>query len=194
MNDASPASSTPPPTQPSNVLLTFDHWANEQMFEACAALSDEQLDREFEMGLGTLRKTFTHMLGAMRGWTDVMLNTGQWRPRLEQDPPRSIAELRSLHDEVAREFRQVVTEGSHDEVLSPNRGGTTYRFSRGGIMVHVMTHSMHHRAQCLNMLRHLGVDPQPTSSVMQWMIGQPPQISIHGKSGGLTLDTMLVNW
>jgi uncharacterized damage-inducible protein DinB len=27
---------------------------------------------------------------------------------------------------------------------------------------------MHHRAQCLNMLRHLGVTPLPASSVTEW--------------------------
>ena len=33
---------------------------------------------------------------------------------------------------------------------------------------HTMTHGMHHRAQCLNMLRHLGVSPLPPSSVVEW--------------------------
>jgi uncharacterized damage-inducible protein DinB len=32
----------------------------------------------------------------------------------------------------------------------------------------VTTHAMHHRAQCLNMLRHLGVTPLPPSSVAEW--------------------------
>jgi uncharacterized damage-inducible protein DinB len=36
-------------------------------------------------------------------------------------------------------------------------GGTPYRFTVGAMLVHVTTHGMHHRAQCLNMLRRLGV-------------------------------------
>ncbi len=156
------------------VLLDFDRWANGQLFDACERLTDAQLDREFEMGLGTIRKTLTHMLGAMRGWTDVMLRTEQWRPRLEQDPPRSIAELRVLHEEIAAEFRENATQGSHDEVFTPNRGGKTFGFSCGGVLTHVTTHNVHHRAQCLNMLRHLGHE-QPQSSVMHWMIAHPPQ-------------------
>jgi uncharacterized damage-inducible protein DinB len=32
----------------------------------------------------------------------------------------------------------------------------------------VATHGVHHRAQCLNMLRHLGVKPLPLSSVAEW--------------------------
>ncbi len=33
--------------------------------------------------------------------------------------------------------------------------GKTHRFALGAALVHVTTHGMHHRAQCLNMLRHL---------------------------------------
>jgi len=29
---------------------------------------------------------------------------------------------------------------------------------------------MHHRAQCLNMLRQLGVDPVPPSAVVEWIM------------------------
>ncbi len=165
----------PPPTDPPIVLLDFDAWANEQLFDACAGLSDDELDRVFEIGLGSLRKTMTHTLGAMRGWTDVLLEADPVRPRLEHDPARTIDDLRALHAEIAPEFRSACMDGSHGDVLTPERNGKTYHFTRGGIMIHVLTHSMHHRAQCLNMLRHLGVDPLPESSVMQWMVAHPPQ-------------------
>ena len=48
------------------------------------------------------------------------------------------------------------------------RDGRTADFTRGAILTHVTTHAMHHRAQCLNMLRHLGVTPLPPSSVTEW--------------------------
>jgi uncharacterized damage-inducible protein DinB len=46
--------------------------------------------------------------------------------------------------------------------------------SRGGVITHVATHGMHHRAQCLNMLRQLGVTPLPKSSVVEWMVTADP--------------------
>ena len=163
-----------PPTDPPIVLLDFDAWANDQLFDACQPLSNEDLDRSFEMGLGTLRKTMTHMLGAMRGWTDVLIEADPPRPRLEHDPDRSVDDLRKLHETISPAFRLACFDGSHGDVLTPDRNGKTHKFSRGGIMMHVMTHSMHHRAQCLNMLRHLGRE-QPQSSVMHWMMAHPPQ-------------------
>jgi uncharacterized damage-inducible protein DinB len=48
------------------------------------------------------------------------------------------------------------------------RDGKEYSFTRGVVITHVATHGMHHRAQCLNMLKHLGVSPLPPSSVTEW--------------------------
>jgi len=163
----------PPPTVPGEILLKFDRWATDGLLDACSSLSEQQLDQEFEMGLGTLRKTLTHMLGAMRGWTDVLTEADPPRPRIEHDPKRSIDELRELHNQVFEEFIQGVHAGAHDDILSRTREGKTYTFSRGGVLTHVTTHAMHHRAQCLNMLRQLGVKPLPKSSVMEWMIEHP---------------------
>ena len=61
-----------PSTDPAAVLLDFEHWATHRMLDACAGLTDDQLDREFEMGLGTLRKNLVHNTGAMIGWTSVL--------------------------------------------------------------------------------------------------------------------------
>ena len=45
-----------------------------------------------------------------------------------------------------------------------------YSFTRGGVLTHVATHGMHHRAQCLNMFRSLGIAPLPSNSVLEWML------------------------
>ena len=53
-------------------------------------------------------------------------------------------------------------------------GGQTGRFTLGAALVHVTTHGMHHRAQCLNMLRHLGVpgisDRLPEIDPLDWQL------------------------
>ena len=46
-------------------------------------------------------------------------------------------------------------------------------------MIHVLTHGHYHRAQCLNMLRHLGVpgvsDKLPDLDVIDWQHAQQPR-------------------
>jgi len=152
-------------SNPFEILLEHDRWATEQIIRACSALTDEQLKRPFEMGPGSLHNTTTHIVGAMHGWGDLLAGREQ-RPRLEQGGERKPAELLSLWDEVAGDFARSARSHPLDEQVSRERGGKMYTFTRG----HVTTHGMHHRAQCLNMLRHVGVDPLPPSSVLQWML------------------------
>ena len=124
------------------------------------------------MGLGTLRKTLTHIAGAIQGWGDLLAGREQ-RPRLEESG-FSLAELRSLIDEVTSDFEASARSHPHDGIATGSRGGNSYSFTRGGVLTHVMTHAVHHRAQCINMLRQLGVEDLPPSSVLEWMMMVDP--------------------
>ena len=55
-----------------------------------------------------------------------------------------------------------------EPVTRRTRDGRTIRLTRGAVLAHVATHGAHHRAQCLNMLRQLGVSPLPPTSVAEW--------------------------
>jgi len=157
-----------PSSDPVQILLAHNHWATRSVLDACAKLSDDQLDREFDMGLKTIRATMTHVLGAMRGWGDLLAQRDQ-RDRLEADDARSPVHLLELLDEIGADILASIENKPLNEMLSGERGGKTYSFTRGAVLTHVTTHGMHHRAQALNMLRHLGVDPVPPSSVMEWV-------------------------
>ncbi|GJM19402.1 MAG: hypothetical protein DHS20C14_16150 [Phycisphaeraceae bacterium] len=160
-------------TDPRDVLLAHDRWATANLIEACRPLRAEQFVQRFEMGPGSLQATLTHVLGTMRGWTDVLTERAERRARLEERE-HTLDELAGLLDPIADELAAAALAGSPDDVLRPSRGGNTYAFTRGGILTHVTTHGMHHRAQCLNMLRHLGVETLPMSSVMEWMLMAEP--------------------
>lgn len=162
-----------PHGDPLEIMIHHDSWATGLMLDACKGLTDEQLDQEFEMGLGTLRKTLTHNLGAMRGWSD-MLAERDWQPRVEEQPPMSIDQLRALHQEIADDFASLARNHPLDEIVTRDRWGKAYSFTRGQILTHVYTHSVHHRAQALNMMRHLGADGVTPSSVMLWSMTMDP--------------------
>ncbi len=162
-----------PTSQPTDVLLAHFHWANLSIIQACAGLSREQFYRRFEMGPGSLHDTVTHILGSTRGWADMLAGRPE-RPRLE-GTERIAAELSALADEVIPDFVAVVRAHPLDELVTRERGGKSYTFPRGGVLTHVTTHGMHHRAQCLNMMRHVGVSPLPPSSVLEWMIAGEPK-------------------
>jgi uncharacterized damage-inducible protein DinB len=158
-----------PISDPLEILLITNRWATHKILDACVPLSTEQFHRRFEMGPGSLHDTTTHILGAMRIWIDRLAE----RPEVARidmgGVKRTVVELRPLLDELSAELSEVAHKYPLDQTITVSRGGKTYTFVRGGALTHVLTHGTHHRAQCLNMLRHLGVSPLPPSSVVEWM-------------------------
>lgn len=89
--------------------------------------------------------------------------------RIDQDgqkrtPQQLIAVLETVAAELVAEARRRPL----DEMVTRERDGKVFQFTRGAVLAHVATHGMHHRAQCLNMLKQLGVKPLPPSSVTEW--------------------------
>ena len=156
-------------SDPLQILLSHDRWATLQILDVCGRLTDEQFHRRFEIGPGSLHDTLTHVAGATRVWTETLANA-EPRPRLETDGQRRTPEqLRAVLEEAWAEFRREVRRRPLEQVVTrTTRDGKTRDYTRGAVVTQVVTHAMHHRAQCLNMLRQLGVTPLPPSSVAEW--------------------------
>lgn len=111
----------------------------------------------------------------MRTWTDTLAGV-EPRPRVETDGQRrTLEDLRALLEDAYTAFAAEARRGRLDQTVTRTRAGKVYTFTRGAILTHVTTHGMHHRAQCLNMLRQLRVTPLPPSSVAEWTwMGEAP--------------------
>lgn len=151
------------------ILLQHDRWATSRLMDACETLDDARFHQPFEMGLRTLHDTLLHMTGAIRVWTDTLAvrepRPWSWTPTHRH----TLADIRQLFESSHSELSAEATRRPLDEVVTRRfRDGREFHFSRAVIVTHITTHGMHHRAQCLNMLRHLGVSPLPQSSVTEW--------------------------
>lgn len=153
---------------PLDILIKHNLWAMHKLLDACAPLSREQFHKEFEIGERSLHNNITHIIGAMRGWGDLLAGRefGK-RPEGEQ---YTVDDLRKMLDEATQDITSSARQHPVDGVVTRERGGKMYSFTRGAVLTHIMTHGMHHRAQCLNMLRHLGVEQLPQSSVAEWTL------------------------
>jgi len=158
-----------PTSDPTAVMLAHGRWATERLLDACAPLDEESFHQRFEVGPGSLHDTISHQLAAMRAWGDLLAGRPQ-QDRLDDGRRRTVDELRVLLDELSSDLEASARSGSPADLVTGERGGRSFTFTRGAVVTHVLTHGMHHRAQCLNMLRRLGVDPLPPSAVVEWMI------------------------
>ena len=156
------------PSDPLEILIAHNHWATRLVLDACRGLSKDQFHQSFDIGPGSLHDTVRHIIGAMWGWTDVLAGR-EIRDRPEEGEEMTVDELAAMLDDAHEDLVKHASGHPLDESITRERGGREYTFTRGAILTHVTTHGMHHRAQCVNMLRQLGVD-DPNPSVLWWMI------------------------
>lgn len=138
--------------------LEYADWARARVATIAAPLSNEQLDRPFEIGPGSLRRALLHVTEAEQWWW------GNWQGQPETFPdwPTTISmtELQARADELAAKrnrYLQSLNDADlkHSVKVVP-RPGRELEFPIGPSLLQICCHGTHHRAQAINMLRHVG--------------------------------------
>jgi uncharacterized damage-inducible protein DinB len=148
-------------------LLAHDTWTTRQLLLACQPLSDELLDREFEIDHKSLRKTFIHMVDNLETWTDllherpVQEKTGNSIPQLMERLTLASLEFSKLAHQISREDR--FDDFFLDSLDKPPRLKTF-----GGTIGHVITHNMHHRAHIMFLMERVGLKDHIEGDLLGW--------------------------
>jgi uncharacterized damage-inducible protein DinB len=152
-------------------LLGHDAWTTRQLLLRCRELTDEQLDRRFDIGDRSLRGTFLHVIGIMEVWTDLMAARPVRKASAEDGAPsvvRLLDRLSLAAKDLAEVSRRIRDEGRLDQMLLDLREEPPVSKPLGGAIVHVTTHSMHHRAQALYLMEQLGLTNLPEGDALDW--------------------------
>lgn len=153
-------------------LLGHDAWTTGRLLQQSRALPEAQLDQPFDLGHRTVRATLEHIIGNMEVWVDLM-EGGPLRqlpgPEAQQRTLDGLERrLGTVAPQLARLARRVQDEGRLDERWTDFLDDPPTRKTYGGAIVHVVTHSMHHRAQLIHMLRRLGVRDVIEGDALSW--------------------------
>lgn len=192
---------------PLEILLKHNHWANRRILDYCAALTSEQFHQRFDIGPGTLHDTMTHVVACVLRWAD-RIDARPMRPSIELPngstwsffgppsqgprppvPRRAIAQLSAINDDSTADLAKVITRcrqhGLGSTFVLPF-GTKSYTFSYAAALTHVLTHGVHHRAQCMNMLKLLHApafaNEVPEIGVVDWQAegeATPPAMPIR---------------
>jgi len=139
-------------------------------------MDDADLDREFPIGLGTLRRTLLHIHDAEAWWI------GAWRG---QDPAafRDLPERTSVTDLIRQYEKTAASRNAFLAAAEPSnllrllpvetQSGVTIHWRLGESALQLCLHGTHHRAQLVWKLRALGVDP-PGLDYVTWMRAGSP--------------------
>ena len=140
-------------------MLEHDRWATSTMLHVSRDLSDEQLDRSYDIGLGSLRATFGHIIVNVDFWTRLM--TGD-PIEYEELTRASIADLIQHHDRTYAAFaalaRRLRDEQCLDDIFLDH-----YEVNKsfGGTILHVVLHNAEHRTEAVHILQRLGLPNVP---------------------------------
>jgi uncharacterized damage-inducible protein DinB len=148
--------------------FAYTDWAHDCVMDVAQQLDDAQLDRPFEMGIGSIRKNLAHTHDAERwwltNWLAVPSTSGAPFPKTDETIP--LDDLRALCDDTAKQ-RNAFLARTRDEALRRDVEGTaapgrTFKFPLGVTMLQLNNHGTHHRAQTINMLKQCGKTVAPT--------------------------------
>ncbi|WP_135229829.1 DinB family protein [Deinococcus fonticola] len=153
-------------------LLGHDAWTTAALLERARTLSDAQLDQDINVGHRTVRLTLEHIIDNMETWTDLMNGVPQ---RTLLAPPEQWRTLDGLHErlrtvtpQLAQLARRIRQENAWDDLWTDYLDDPPQQKTYGGALAHLITHSMHHRAQLIHMLRHLNAPDVPEGDVLSW--------------------------
>lgn len=154
-----------------NAFLRYSEWANGQLVHASAGLTNEKLDEPFDMGRGSLRKTLLHL------WAGESVWLARWKGQTETpwpdeeqkaDVPNIDERFRLVYSERAA-FMATLKDADFGRVVTyRDSKGSLYKATLGDMIMQGIVHSIHHRAQAVNMLRRLGATA-PEVDYMYWV-------------------------
>lgn len=136
-------------------LFEHNNWANQQIIQACSALSDEQLDAEPQTAtMGSIRQTLTHLVASQRSYLALLTLPLAERPNV----PLAFAELEESA-RISGEGLLVLARGEQKPLKPQLQTRDGYLVEPWVVMVQVINHATEHREQIKSMLSALGVTP-----------------------------------
>src|SRR5215212_2781664 len=136
-------------------LFEHNNWANSQIIQACAALSDAQLDAEPQTAtIGSIRQTLVHVVTSQHGYLSLLTLPVAARRAISP----SFAELQ----DAARISGEGLVAWASDSSTYPTTQLQTtdgYFVEPWVVIVQIINHATEHREQISSMLSALGVTP-----------------------------------
>ncbi len=149
-----------------SVLATlFRHnlWANLGLLEACAALSDEQLETSAIGGFGAIGDTLQHIARSEESYL-YRIRTGNPIVRPDSVPPFSFDEMaESLRNSGEGLIEWASNVQATDSVEIKWKDDQLVDVPKAVILTQAINHATEHRAQIMAILTQLGIEPPELS-------------------------------
>ncbi len=139
-------------------MFRYNAWANRELFGACRALTEEQLDMPIQGISGSIRELLMHIAGGQQ--TFVLRTKGrQHEGELgRQSAWPGIGTVMQIAASTSDELIAIAEHLTDNEAVDLLYQGKTYRYPKRFFLVHAMEHSTEHRTEVKVALAHLGIE------------------------------------
>lgn len=143
------------------MLADYNRWANNRIYDACAALADDDYRADCGAFFGSAHRTLNHLLVADRIWLRRITGIGTAPMELNVILYEDFADLRkarAAEDERFIDLTISLTPGAFERAISytPVTVPTPVIEPLGPMLAHVFNHQTHHRGQVHAILTSLG--------------------------------------
>ena len=133
-------------------------WATTRLLDACASLTDEQLNSTVDGTYGSIRDTFGHLVASDRSYLTVL--SGGRVERIDEED-LSLGDARAVMEVDGPEWARVIADLEDPDQVTVRRrpDGSGNRAPAGIRLAQALHHGTDHRSQICTILTTLGIEP-----------------------------------
>lgn len=150
-------------------LLEYTVWANRRVLRTAIQLPPAELIKPLGGSFGSLRGTFTHMMGAEWLWLERFQDRSPEQV-FDETEFEDLLALRerwgAIEDARSRWFRDLPDDGISRRIAYKTLAGNPGEAPLWQLIQHVANHATYHRGQAVFMLKLLGATPAATDLVL----------------------------
>ena len=139
-------------------LFKYNEWANQNTLNAVEKAGQQSEE---------IVKLLSHIVAAQEVWLARVLNTDSQNQPIW--PEYSLEEIKEKLPESSEEWSEFVETMNDDhfkeEHQYTNSKGDLYKSTMEDVILHIVNHSTHHRAQISKLLREQGEEPPVTDYI-----------------------------
>ena len=138
-------------------FFRYNLWANLRLLDACAQLSDAQLDATMTGTFGSVRETLMHLFAAEEGYVSSFTGTTPTPPLKELTTFAGFDELRRRAERSGNELITIAEQRDLSQIFYLDGG--TYEAQAIVVVIQAINHAIDHRSQIATLLSQQGIEP-----------------------------------
>lgn len=150
------------PTDTLTTIFSHNLWANLRLLEACAGLTDEQMNTTLLGTYGSIHDTLQHCVRSEASYFH-RISTGQPLRRPDNPPPLTIGEMIESARSSGSGLIEWASRAQANDTVQVDWDGAPRDVPKTIILNQAINHATEHRAQVMAILTQVGIEPPDLS-------------------------------